>query len=172
MKPSVGIRIIAIASCLLSFSACSQSDLSAGQPHSQSIERIENSQTMANASSKTMTRNQMNITVGAMVFNATLNDSPSASAFKAMLPMTIRMTELNGKEKYHDFDHKLPIQAKNFATIQAGDLMMYGANTFVVFYTTFANTYAYTPLGRIDNPVGLPQALGIGDVTVKFDLAR
>ena len=115
---------------------------------------------------------KMIITIGSAVFTATLNNNATATAFKAKLPMTINMTELNGNEKYFDLPNGLPTNASNPGTIQAGDLMMYGSNTLVLFYKTFSTSYSYTPLGRIDNPSGLAAALGSGSVTVRLELKQ
>jgi hypothetical protein len=46
--------------------------------------------------------NQMRIKIGSSTFTATLYDNATATAFKGMLPMTIKMSELNGNEKYFD----------------------------------------------------------------------
>jgi hypothetical protein len=46
--------------------------------------------------------------------------------------------------------------------------MLYGATTLVVFYRTFNSSYAYTRLGRVDDPAGLAQALGKGVVRIAF----
>jgi hypothetical protein len=54
------------------------------------------------ADSATTTR--MKITVGSKVFNATLFDNRTATAFKAMLPLKLDMEELNGNEKKFDRD--------------------------------------------------------------------
>ena len=40
------------------------------------------------------------IKIGSKKFTASLLDNPTATAFRAMLPLTINMTELNGNEKY------------------------------------------------------------------------
>jgi hypothetical protein len=113
---------------------------------------------------------KLKITIGSKTFTATLNNNETATAFKAMLPMEISMKELNGNEKYFDLPNKLPVNASNPNTIQAGDLMLYGSSTLVLFYQTFSTSYAYTRLGRIDNLTGLAAALGSGNVRLKFEL--
>ena len=129
------------------------------------VEQTQNS----NDSSNTDTT-KMKITIASAVFKATLNNNATAKAFKARLPMTINMTELNGNEKYFDLPNALPANASNPGTIQTGDLMLYGSNTLVLFYKTFSTSYNYIRLARIDNPSGLADALGSGNVMVKFEL--
>lgn len=110
------------------------------------------------------------IKVGGKEFTATLFNNPTAIAVKAMLPLTINMIELNGNEKYFRFSGSLPTDASNPGTINSGDLMLWGSNTLVLFYETFATSYSYTKVGRINNPAGLAAALGEGNVTVKIEL--
>jgi hypothetical protein len=112
---------------------------------------------------------KMKITIGTTVFTASFYDNAAATAFKAKLPMTINMTEFNGNEKYFDLPTALPASASNPGTIQNGDLMLYGSNTLVLFYKTFSTSYSYTRIGRIENPSGLADALGAGNVTVKLE---
>lgn len=116
------------------------------------------------------TGNIMKIQVGNHTFTATLYDNGTAAAFKSMLPMTVTMVELNRNEKYVDLTKDLPSNASNPGTIKTGDLMLYGANTLVLFYKTFSTSYSYTELGRIDNVKGLADAVGGGNVTVTFEL--
>jgi hypothetical protein len=113
---------------------------------------------------------KLRITVGTHVFTATLYNNPTVAAFKSRLPMTINMKELNGNEKYFDLAVNLPTNASNPASIQAGDLRLYGSNTVVLFYKTFSTSYSYTPMGRIDDASGLAAALGSANVTVTFAL--
>ena len=113
---------------------------------------------------------KMKIKVGDQAFTATLYDNATATAFKSMLPLTINMAELNGNEKYADLSGSLPANASDPGTIQAGDLMLYGSNTLVLFYKTFSTSYSYTRLGRTDNPSGLAAALGTGNITVTFEM--
>ena len=113
---------------------------------------------------------KLKITIGTNTFTATVHNNATATAFKAKLPLTINMTELNGNEKYFDFPNNLPTNASNPGTIQTGDVMLYGSNTLVLFYKTFSTSYNYSRIGRIDNPSGLEDALGSGNKTVKFEL--
>lgn len=112
----------------------------------------------------------IHITIGTRTFSATLFDNPTVTAFKARLPMTISMTELNGNEKYVNLPNDLPTSASNPGTIQSGDLMLYGSNTLVLFYKSFPTSYSYTKMGRIDNPADLAAALGTGSKTITFEV--
>ena len=110
------------------------------------------------------------IKIGSKEFKATLLDNATATGFKAMLPLTINMTELNGNEKYFDLSKNLPTNASIPETINTGDLLLYGSKTLVLFYKTFTTSYSYTKLGKIDNPGGLAEALGTGNVVVTIEL--
>ena len=112
---------------------------------------------------------QINVIIGNKTFSATLADSETGRAFAQLLPMTITMNELNGNEKYHYLNSSLPTDSYQPGTIQAGDLMLYGNNCVALFYETFSSSYSYTRIGKIDNPSGLAEALGTGNVSVRFE---
>ncbi|HEX6430686.1 MAG TPA: cyclophilin-like fold protein [Niastella sp.] len=116
------------------------------------------------------TKNKMKIKIGSSTFTATLYDNNTVVAFKSLLPLTVNMVELNGNEKYIDLSRSLPTNTLNPGTIQAGDLMIYGSSTLVLFYKTFSTSYSYTRLGKIDDITGLAAAVGSGNVTVIFQL--
>lgn len=113
---------------------------------------------------------KLSIQIGSQTFTATLADTEAARALTEHLPMTLAMSELNGNEKYHYMDFSLPTAAQNPGAIEAGDLMLYGGNCLVLFYKSFSTSYSYTALGHIDDPEGLAQAVGAGDVEVSFEL--
>lgn len=113
---------------------------------------------------------KMKITIGSQSFTATLFDNPTVAALKAKLPLTLDMSDLNGNEKFFHFSTNLPTDASNPGTIQAGDLMLWNANSLVLFYKTFPTSYSYTKLGRIENPSELSSAVGSGKVKVRFEL--
>lgn len=115
-------------------------------------------------------QNKLKIVVGTKTFSATLLDNSTTAALKRMLPMTLEMIELNSNEKYVRLPGNLPINASNPGTIHAGDLMLFGSNTLVLFYESFSTSYTYTKIGRIDDASGLAAALGAGNVKVSFEL--
>lgn len=111
---------------------------------------------------------QMQIKVGDQTFTATLDDNPTTRALLEQLPMTVRMGELNGNEKYYYLPESLPTDSHRPGTIHNGDLMLYGSDCLVLFYQTFSSGYSYTRLGSVDDASGLAAALGAGNVEVTF----
>ncbi|MDQ0607388.1 hypothetical protein QFZ83_001559 [Variovorax sp. W1I1] len=108
------------------------------------------------------------MTVGERRLAVSLADTDAARAFAARLPLTLDMTDLNDNEKKFDLPKALPANPSRPGTIRNGDLMLYGANTVVLFYLTFDSPYSYTRIGRVDEPDGLAQALGQRGVRVQF----
>lgn len=121
----------------------------------------------ASASSITE-KSRMWMTVGEQRFAITLADNAAARTFVTLLPLTLEMSDLNSNEKYASLPGALPANASKPGTIHAGDLMLYGTDTLVVFYSTFESTYAYTRLGRVDDNTSLAQVLGRHAVNVMF----
>lgn len=109
------------------------------------------------------------LTIGGRSFTATLEENAAARALVALLPLDLTMEELNGNEKYAGLPQSLPTDSYRPGTIQTGDLMLWGSNTLVLFYETFATSYSYTRLGRVDDPAGLAEAVGAGSVRVIFE---
>ena len=108
------------------------------------------------------------LTIGGQSFTAKMEQNSTAEAFRALLPLTLEMQELNGNEKYHYLSQSIPTNRTHVDTIHAGDIMLYGDNCVVVFYETFTTTYQYTPIGHITSPEGLKEALGSGTTKVLF----
>lgn len=111
----------------------------------------------------------MKMIVGEYTFDVEYVDNNTAEAFKKMLPVTLKMEELNGNEKYCYIDSSLPTALSTPGTINAGDIMLFGSNCIVVFYETFKTSYSYTRIGKVKDTASLKKALGSGDVTIKFE---
>ena len=111
----------------------------------------------------------LKIIIGGQTFDAVLEDNAAAKKFMEKLPLEISMTELNGNEKYYRFGERFPSNDSRFSTIHEGDLLLWSSNTVVLFYKTFSSGYSYTRLGKILNTGGLSNAVGRGNITVRFE---
>lgn len=113
-------------------------------------------------------RTCMQMSVGERHYKIRLADTEAARAFSSLIPLTLEMADLNINEKYVDLAVSLPKDASVPGTIKAGDVMLYGSKTLVVFYKTFKTPYSYTRIGNIENPDGLMQMLGGDVIRVEF----
>lgn len=109
------------------------------------------------------------LSIGDMEFTAKLYDNDTARELVSRMPMELDMSELHGNEKYYYLSEGLPADAENPGNIHTGDLMLYGSDCMVLFYEDFQSSFSYTRLGYLENPAGLPEALGAGSVTVTFE---
>jgi hypothetical protein len=153
MKQSFLILLTFMSALMCSASSCNKDD-----------------DTLTTEKNTPMTKGKIKIKIGSQTFTATLLENNSAKAFKEMLPLTLNMKELNGNEKYYDFQNNLPANSSNPGTINNGDLMLYGSKTLVLFYKTFSTSYTYTKLGSVDDVTSFASVLGSGNVTVTFEL--
>lgn len=111
---------------------------------------------------------KMKLIVGEKTFIATLADTPSAKAFVAKLPLTLDMADYGGFEKVANIG-TLPSADHRENSLGLGDIMLYSSNTLVLFYANHGG-YSYTRIGKVDDTNGLREALGSGNVTIKFEL--
>lgn len=113
----------------------------------------------------------LKITVGNYELLASFEDNRSAAAFRELLsqgPVTIEMDDYGGFEKVGPLGTEL---IRNDAQITAmpGDVILYQGNQITIYYGT--NSWSFTRLASIDDPVGLQEKLGDGPVSITFSLA-
>ena len=110
----------------------------------------------------------MTVTVNGKSFTAVLYDNKTADELYSRLPLELDMNELNGNEKYYNFSDSFTASSKIAGHISKGDIKLYGDDCLVLFYDSFSSGYSYTDIGYIKNTDGLEDALGNGNVTVRF----
>ena len=112
---------------------------------------------------------QITVTVNDTPFIATIEDTAAGQELLARLPLTLRMEELHGNEKYCYTSEGFGGESYVPDTIEAGDLMVFGSDCLVLFYETFSNGgWSYARVGKIDDPSGLAEVCGAGTATVEF----
>lgn len=109
---------------------------------------------------------EITIRVNGTAFPAKLYQTEAAKNLMQKLPLSITMNELNGNEKYYYFSESFPTEPQRISQIRAGDLKLYGSSCLVLFYESFSTSYSYTSLGYVENPEGLAEVLGKGNVSV------
>ncbi len=114
---------------------------------------------------------QITLSFNGHTYSATLADNSSAQAFADLLksgPLTVSAHDYGSFEKVGELGRSLPRNDEQITT-SAGDIILYQGNQITVYYAQ--NTWSFTRLGRIDDPSGLREALGDGDVEITFQLA-
>lgn len=170
---------------MFSLTACSAAKTSRETASSSVNESMSaeksNPQSTSESNSKNNNENEKDkkminakIVIGNKVFAAKLFDNETTQALVSKLPMTVNMTELNGREKYYHLSEKLPAKSTEApATIHAGEIMCWSSYSLVLFYNTFSNSYGdYVRLGYIEDISELKEILGKGDVQVTFEVSK
>lgn len=110
------------------------------------------------------------ITIKNKKYEAVLYDNSTTKELIKKFPITITMSDLNGNEKYYNFSKSFSTSSENVASINKGDIMLFGDNCLVIFYKSFSTRYRYTKLGYIKNLEDLENSLGKGDIEITFIL--
>ena len=116
--------------------------------------------------------NVLYIHINERVLTANLVDNSSTRALVELLSdgnITINMSDYANFEKVGSLGTSLPRNDEPIRT-QAGDLILYQGNQFVIYYDT--NSWTFTRLGKIQNITQseLMSILGDGDVIVTLSL--
>lgn len=140
----------------------------AGDESEAAIEEISKNPGESESLDEPQEEQVMNIQIGEQTFQAVLYENESTKALQEKLPMTIRMDEMNGNEKYYFMDENIPSASETVGSIQAGDIMLFGSNCLVLFFKDFQTSYTYTRLGYVRNAPEFVSALESGSLEVTF----
>lgn len=160
----IHLKKVALALC---FIAC-VAFLCGCEKKEETINNASSNQTIEKEENDKMDTFKINVSIKGQTFQATLEDNETSRAFLKKLPLTLSMEELNGNEKFHYFDSTFPSNPTKISKINAGDIMLYGNDCLVLFYSTFETNYRYTRIGKLDNPSEIKDIVGSGNIEITF----
>ena len=143
--------------------------------NSSSIQQTEKKEYAESSTENEMNADQiLYIKIGNSVLEAELADNSSAEALLQKLEendITIQMSDYGNFEKVGELGISLVTNDEQITT-EAGDLILYQGNKFVIYYDT--NSWNFTRLGKIKNisQDELKSVLGDGDVTAVLTLHK
>lgn len=111
--------------------------------------------------------NWMRLRMNGEVFELELADNSTAKELLLIVPDRFTMRDLHQNEKYYDLPQSLPMHEEQVNRVEAGDVMLYGKNTFVIFYQSVTTDYSYTRIGHIRAAEKLADQLGNDEVVVE-----
>lgn len=115
-----------------------------------------------------MSEIKIKITVEDKVLTATLIDNEATQAFLAMLPLTLPMDDLYGREICYHFPSPLPSKESLRGSYEVGDISYWSpGKSFVIFYKQNGEIINLQKIGRIDSGVEIFETTG--DVKVRFE---
>ena len=122
-----------------------------------------------NQNDESMTTYQISIKVCNHELTATLHDNATTRAFVDMLPITLSMLDLYGREMCYRFPDALPTDDVNTCGYEVGEIVYYPPmHSFVILYAQNGEQFSMQKLGKVDGDVSVFN--GIGNVDVLFEL--
>jgi hypothetical protein len=116
-----------------------------------------------------MTR--IHVVTGERILPATLDDTPAARDFAALLPLELTLSDFHGIEKVADLPRPLDAEgAPSAYAASAGDIAYYAPwGNLAFFYEPFRRAAGLVRLGRFDG--GLEPLLQAGEIRVRIEAA-
>lgn len=159
-------KLFVIVMCFLLI-GCKKTE---NQPNSTTSIKQENRNTNSSNNEGKKTMEEVYVTIENQEFKVSLETNSTVDALLQQMPITCTMEELHGNEKFYYLNQSLPINDSEVEQIQAGDIMLYGNNCLVIFYQSFATTYRYTKIGRVENSNLLQEIIGNNEIEVYFNI--
>ncbi len=176
MKKIIILMIALVTGIILPcFSGCESGDKnSVTEDKNTDISSNETESASSNSQTEPEEDRFLYITIGETTLTAELGNNSSADALIELLSdgdVTIDMSDYGNFEKVGDLGKTLPTNDEQITT-EAGDLILYQGNNFVIYYDT--NSWSFTKLGKIKDcsQEELKEILGNGDVTVTLSITN
>lgn len=172
-----GIRLVCLFVILVSLTACNQGKensliyltmASTQSSNNRQVYKSESSQMILEENEKQ--KMPILITNGKK-FHVLANVTPTLEALIEELPPKFIMNNLNENEKDYKLSQPIPATNKNIQKIEAGDVMLFGQQTLVIFYQSFSTSYHYTQIGSIENKESLLDTL-LGSETAEVQVVK
>lgn len=140
-----------------------------GSIDNNTSEDTEENQTEDNNESK---NTMMKVFINDIEYTIILEDNETSKSFINLIDSekTYTMNDLNRNEKYVYLASSLPSNSISIATINSGDIMLYGNDCLVLFYKTFQTSYSYTKIGHIDNASNLESNIGNCSIQITWKI--
>lgn len=164
-------RFITILSSMLfmfSLTACGEEN-----PYQEitNVRQENTNNSTNNQNDENMETYQIRIKVGNHELTATLQDNATTRAFVDMLPITLPMLDLYGREMCYRFSEALPTDEVNTCGYEVGEIVYYPPmHSFVILYAQNGERFSMQKLGYIES--GIEIFNNIGNVNVSFELIK
>ncbi|MBW4421689.1 MAG: hypothetical protein KME13_21115 [Myxacorys californica WJT36-NPBG1] len=116
-------------------------------------------------------RMKINIKVGDKAVTATLIDNPTTRDFVSLLPLTLTMNDLFGREKFAHLPRAISEEGKRTKTYEIGDIIYWSPGPDVAIYYRHDGEEIPDPgiitIGKIDAGVEAFNVPGSIDVTIE-----
>ena len=117
---------------------------------------------------------KLNLNIGGKVVTATLADNATARDFVSVLPLSVSMKDLFGREKYGDLPRALSEDGPKKSRYEVGDIAYWSPDhQFAIYYHQDGESIpspGIIPIARIESGV---EAFNVsGSVKVRIELAK
>ncbi|MGI6217387.1 MAG: cyclophilin-like fold protein [Coriobacteriales bacterium] len=159
-----------LAMPLMGCTSQSAQEQASGNSSTTEATSTESEEATAQTDQSTTEGNDMNkfqIEVGGKTFLGTFGDTEAAAELEHRLPLVLDMSELSGNEKYYKTGQDFPGTEETPSELHSGEIWIYSGDYIVLFYEDHSNPgYSYQFAGSLDDPEGLADAVGSGNVQV------
>lgn len=115
---------------------------------------------------------RIHVIVGKETLTATLDDTPAARDFAALLPLDLTLSDYHSTEKVADLPRRLDTtDAPASYAPKVGDITYFAPwGNLAIFYKPFPSSSGLVRLGAFDGPIGA--LLKSGTTSIRIELAE